>query len=482
MPRTFTEDEVRKSIEEAVAPLRARIAELEAEVVRLHAENARLQAEIAHLKKDSSTSSKPPSSDIVKPPRPVAAGGKGRKRRRGGQPGHDRHLRPSFPPEKVDQTRICEWTGEPLGPEWVATDEFRTIQQVDLAEKLVEVTEYRARLYRSSKTGEVIAAPFPEEVVRAGLIGPRLSALIAYQKGACHMSYTSIEKFLGDVLHLDLSRGQLAKVIQKVSTALGPSHEQLAAALPQQAVLNVDETGHPECGKDLWTWGFHAPGGEGFTWFHIDPSRGSEVLKEFLGETFAGVLGCDYFSAYRKFLDDTDAVMQFCWAHLIRDVKFLTTLSDAVTRRFGERLLATIKVLFRTWHRRGPMPDKRWKGEAERAQKAILKVVRRPPPRSEAENIAKRFRAHGEYYFTFLKVPGVEPTNNAMERGFRHLVIDRKVTQGTRGERGRRWCERIWTALATCAQQGRSAFQFIYHSIVAYFTNHLFPSLLPQGP
>lgn len=476
MPRTFTEDEVRELTEAALAPLRARIAELEAKVAALEAENAR-------LKKDSSTSSKPPSSDIVKPPRPPASGGRRGKRRQGGQPGHRQHLRPSFPPEQVDHfPPIFEWTGEPLGPEWVATDEFRTIQQVELAEKLVEVTEYRARLYRSWKTGEVIAAPFPEEVVRAGLIGPRLTALIAYQKGACHMSYTSIENFFGDVLRVDVSRGQLAKVIQKVSTALGPSHEQLAAALPQQAMLNVDETGHPECGKDLWTWGFHAPGPQGFTWFHIDPSRGSEVLREFLGETFAGVLGCDYFSAYRKFLDETDAVMQFCWAHLIRDVKFLTTLPDAVTRRFGERLLATIKVLFRTWHRRGPTPDKRWRREAERAQKAILKVVRRPPPRSEAENIAKRFREHGQYYFTFLKVPGVEPTNNAMERGFRHLVIDRKVTQGTRGERGRRWCERIWTVLATCAQQGRSAFQFIYHSIVAYFTDHLFPSLLPQGP
>jgi transposase len=475
MPRTFTEDEVRTLIEAAVAPLRERIAELEAKIAALEAENAR-------LKKDSSTSSKPPSSDIVKPPRPPVVAGKRRKRRRGGQPGHHRHLRPSFPPEQVDQTRICAWTGEPLGPEWVATEDFRTIQQVDLREKLVEVTEYRARLYRSWKTGEVIAAPFPEEVVRAGLIGPRLSALIAYQKGACHMSYTSIEKFFGDVLDLDVSRGQLAKVVQKVSTALGPSHEQLAAALPQQAILNVDETGHPECGKELWTWGFHAPGPQGFTWFHIDPSRGSEVLKEFLGETLAGVLGCDYFSAYRKFLDETDAVMQFCWAHLIRDVKFLTTLPDPVTGRFGERLLATIKVLFRTWHRRGPMPDERWKRQAERAQKAILKVARRAPPRSEAENIAERFRKHGEYYFTFLRVPGVEPTNNAMERGFRHLVIDRKVTQGTRGEPGRRWCERIWTVLATCAQQLRSAFELIHQTIVAYLTDQPLPSLLPMPP
>ena len=454
MPRTFTEDEVRELIE---------------------AENAR-------LKKDSSTSSKPPSSDIVKPPRSPAPAGKPRKRRHGGQPGHDRHLRPSFPPAQVDDTRICEWRGEPLGPEWVATDEFRTIQQVDLAEKVVEVTEYRARLYRSWKTGEVIAAPFPEEVVRAGLIGPRLSALIAYQKGDCHMSYTSIEKFFDDVLHLDVSRGQLAKVVQKGSAALGPCYAQLQAALPEQRMLNVDETGHPECGKKLWTWGFHAPGAEGFTWFRIDPSRSSEVLKEFLGETFSGVLGCDYFSAYRKFLDETSAVMQFCWAHLVRDVKFLTTLSDPVTCRFGGKPLAAIELLFRVWHRRNAEPSQRWKRDAEWAQKEVLQVVRRAPSRSEAQNIAERCREYGEYYFTFLKVPGVEPTNNAMERGFRHLVIDRKVTQGTRGEPGRRWCERIWTVLETCAQQARSAFQFIYRSIAAHFTHQSFPSLLPQGP
>ena len=98
-------------------------------------------------------------------------------------------------------------------------------------------------------------------------------------------------------------------------------------------MINIDETGHPENGKKLWTWGFHVPGSRGFTWFHIDPSRSTEVLYGFLGETFPGVIGCDYYSVYRKFLDETDAVMQFCWAHLIRDVKFLTTLSDPVTRR-----------------------------------------------------------------------------------------------------------------------------------------------------
>ena len=79
-------------------------------------------------------------------------------------------------------------------------------------------------------------------------------------------------------------------------------------------------------------------------------------------------------------------------------------------------------------------------------------------------------------------MPGVEPTNNAMEQRMRFVAIDRKITQGTRGERGRRWCERMWTVLATCAQQGRSAFEFLYHSIVAYFTKQPSPSLLPLPP
>ena len=153
-----------------------------------------------------------------------------------------------------------------------------------------------------------------------------------------------------------------------------------------------------------------------------------------------------------------------------------------MTRRFGEKLLATIKQLFRTWHRREQVRPELWRREADQAKRAVLKVVRRPPCRCEAQNIAKRFRQYAEHYFRFLDTPDVEPTNNAMEQRFRFVVIDRKITQGTRGETGRRWCERIWTVLASCAQQRRSAFEFLYESIVTHFTNQASPSLLPLPP
>jgi transposase len=349
-------------------------------------------------------------------------------------------------------------------------------------EKLFEVTEYCARCYRNCRTGEVIAASLPGEVAKAGLVGTRLSALIAYQKGACHMSYGGIERFLDDVLDLKLSRGYLAKVVQKMSAALATGHEELRHALPRQPMLNIDGTGHPENGKKLNVWGFHAPGVQGYTFFHIDPSKSADILKQFLGETFAGVVGCDYAGEYRRFTAETDAVLQFCWAHLIRDVKFLTTLPDPVTYRFGGKLLEKIKGLFRLWHRRETTLAERWQQEATNARQDILHTLRRAPLRAEVQNLAQRFRDHGSYYFTFLERPGVPPTNNGIEQQFRFIVIDRKVTQGTRGEPGRRWCERIWTALATCAQRGRSAFAYLLQSLDAHFQRRAGPSLLAVPP
>ena len=112
----------------------------------------------------------------------------------------------------------------------------------------------------------------------------------------------------------------------------------------------------------------------------------------------------------------------------------------------------------------------------------MLDRAKRAPSRTEAQNIQERFREHGTHYFTFLKTPGIEPTNNAMEQRMRFVAIDRKITQGTRGERGRRWCERMWTLLTTCVQQGRSAFTFLHQSLLAYFKQQPSPTLLSLPP
>ncbi len=459
-----------------------RIAELEAEVAELKAQVARLSELVAKLSKNSSNSSKPPSSDIVKPPKTKPKGKRKKERRKiGGQEGHPKHERDPFAIE--DLSDVWEYHLDRCpdcgGRVKRAKAEARVVQQVEVVESPIRIDEHRGLAYYCRRCEKVHYAPLPAEVSKGGLVGPRLTALVAYLKCGCHASFSTIRKFLRDVMKITISRGQLAKVIRKVSRALQGVYDDLLDRLPTEAWLNVDETGHKENKKRLWTWCFRA---ELYTLFKIDSSRGSKVLLEVLGEEFNGVLGCDYFSAYRKYMKDIGVAVQFCLAHLIRDVKFLTTLPDRATRRYGERVLDGLRRLFDVIHRRATMTEVGFNRTLEQARRDLIAVATRAPDRRQAQNLAKRFDLHGEAYFRFITTPGIEPTNNLAEQAIRFVVIDRRITQGTRSEVGRQWCERIWTVMATCAQQGRSVFDFLERVVHAHFNSQPIPSLLLAEP
>ena len=196
-----------------------------------------------------------------------------------------------------------------------------------------------ARVVRSSTT-----APLPIGIERGRLVGPKLTTLIAYLKGVCHASFSTIRKFIRDVVRLTISRGQLSAIIGKVTRALEQPYQELLDRLPDEEHLNVDETGHKQNRLRMWTWCFRA---ELYTLFKIDPTRSTDVLIKVLGTEFDGVLGCDYFSSYRSYMDRFDVTIQFCLAHLIRDVKFLTTLPDARDRAYGERLREALRRALR---------------------------------------------------------------------------------------------------------------------------------------
>jgi transposase len=214
--------------------------------------------------------------------------------------------------------------------------------------------------------------------------------------------------------------------------------------------------------------------------FKIDSTRSGDVLLEVLGEEFNGVLGCDYYSAYRRYMRECNIVVQFCLAHLIRDVKYLMTLPDARDRAYGERMREALRAMFGIIHRRDTLPEWAFMVRLSEARDEVMRQALETAPATRAsQNIAERFRKHGHAYFTFVTTPGVEPTNNLAEQAIRFVVIDRRITQGTRGEKGRRWCERIWTVIATCCQQGRSVFDYLSDAVAAYFHGAAAPSLLP---
>jgi len=453
------------------------VEQLRAEVAQVRTELAATKAELAAAKKNSSNSSKPPSSDIVKPPRTKTQG----KRQRGGQPGHSRHERPAFDALRIDETVNYTLSGCPDcgGHLELSGRAPRVLQQVELVPKLIEAVEHRGLAYWCAHCQKTHYGVIALDVRQAGLIGPGLTTLIAYLKAVGHCSFSTIRKFVRDVLGLQVSRGHLAKLIAKVSDSLEFAYQSLLDMLPKQHVVNADETGHKDNGQVLWTWCFRAPL---FTLFKISPSRGSDVLVDVLGKEFNGVLGCDYFSAYRKYLGDCNVLVQFCLAHLIRDIKFLTTHPDSRTRAYGARVLEAVRELFAVIHRRESMRASAFQTALENAGDELwAAAIWRVPNSKEAHNLCDRFEKHGASYIRFITTPGIEPTNNLAEQAIRFVVLDRHVTQGTRSEVGQRWSERIWTVIATCTQQGRDLFPFLLEAVTAFVQGQPLPTLQPNS-
>ena len=474
------------------APITDRERELDAKNRRLESVNSKqqirlatLEVEIKRLKellaracKTSRNSSKRPSSDIVKPPQKRRSS----ERKIGAQPGHPKHERTPFPPNKINKTVDYELQCCPdcMGPVRESEGTLPSvIQQVEIVAAPVEITEHRARWYWCAKCLKPHCS-MPAAVEKAGLCGPQLTAWIGYLKGGCHASFSTIRKFVRDVLGVQISRGMLNKVINKVSKALEDPWEELRMLLPLADILNIDETGHKENKQRMQTWCFRA---REYIVFKIAESRGTAVLLETLGADFGGVIGCDYFSSYRCYMKEFGGVLQFCLAHLIRDVKFLLALPDAATRMYGARFLKSLSELFRIIHRREELTAPVFRQCLEAQRLEILRVAQIEVPASkEAQNLAYRLREHGESYFRFITTPGLEPTNNLAEQAIRFVVIDRLITQGTRSEKGRKWCERIWTVMATCRQQGVSAYHFIRDAVQAYMTGTPAPCLINASP
>ena len=139
--------------------------------------------------------------------------------------------------------------------------------------------------------------------------------------------------------------------------------------------------------------------------------------------------------------------------------------------------------LFRHWHRvrDGTSPWSSFRGAMSRLRREVKRALSEGSRCRCAKTAATCFEILKveEGLWTFARVEGVEPTNNAVERALRHAVIWRRISGGTDSVDGSRFVERMLTVVATCRQQGRNVLDYLSTYFAAECRGQAIPSLLP---
>jgi transposase len=434
---------------------------------------AQLQREVAELKarldKDSTNSSIPPSASHPHakpaPPKPKS------KRRRGGQPGHDKHARALIPADQC-QTIVpclpahCRRCGQPLS----GCDPQPLRHQVwELPDIQPVVNEYqRHRLVCAcgcSTCGQLPAG------VASGQAGPRLAAFAGLLMACFRQSKRRAAQFLATILNQPASAAWMVLLQNRCAGALQPAYDELAATLPGQAVLHIDESPTKEGPARGWVWTVVA---KTFTLFACRTSRGADVPKQLLGENYPGIIHCDRAKMYWRF-----GRLQWCWAHLKRDFQALIDDPCHTRKRLGRDLMRPTKELFALWRRvrDGTISRRTFVLRMQPIRHAVEMLLLRGYFDGRTRGICKELWKHRGHLWSFVDVEGVEPTNNAAERALRHAVIWRKLSFGTQSAAGSRFVERMLTVIETCRRAGRNAFAWLTAAVRAHFRCETAPPL-----
>jgi transposase len=484
-------------LEKQVKEQQKKIAEEEKKITEGEKKIADLERRLALRGRNSTNSSKPPSSDgLAGPERKRGCGKpKSKKRRRsGGQKGHPGHSRPLFPPEKVDRVvevlpdscGHCQKSFAGDGDILTTQGEPWRYQVTELPEIKPLVTEYQMKTVIFPCCNKPTKAQLPAEV--KGQFGERLTASIAYMKVRCNIPQRPMQCLLEEVMGTSVSQGGMQKIWEEASAAVAAPCEELEQALPEQPVLNCDETSSRTNKEKRWLWVFVA---QTFVYFSIEISRSTEVLDRLL-KHFSGILGADRMASYQKFVKGkAEILMQFCWAHFKRDLLGALEVARTVQgKRFCRDALAEEKKLFRLWHRfrnqtssRGspPLTRKQLIKEARPIQKQLLRMAKRNLncKDKEARNLATALSEHHDKFFTFIYHEGVEPTNNVSERAVRNHVQRRKISFGNRSRNGELALARLLSVHATCRLQKRSSLHYLIEAVRCHRAGKPAPSLLP---
>ena len=443
----LTREQLEEALSDAVSEISAlksrhgrQLAELREEFM---AEISALKARLAYYENPHS----PPSADSLEWRRlKKERNGVRSERKPGGQPGH-RGASRAHAPEKRRLHRFegrprCARCGRKAGID-------RKPVTRDIVEIQVTATETRHHIQTATCDSCGTVRQAPNDLPKSGSYGRNLIGMITSLRAA-RVPFEGISGILQETAGIGIAKSTVINRTGRLCDYMQATAGRIRGNVKRSGNVGIDETSGNMAGRRIWAWILQA--GKNVAIIY-NKSRGSLVLDRHM-DRYGGVVTSDKFSVYRRF--DPGGRHQLCWAHELRQLRHAAQGNDApLSAKILHRQVLGIygrACKAGAGGRHSAALRRRFESE----MRCLLFRYRDAGGTPLAKPV-NRLSTSLPHLFTFLEYPGVDPTNNASERGLRHVVVSRKISGQIKG--GELWMDR-WSAFMTCVltwrMQGKS--------------------------
>lgn len=418
------------------------IVELETELRKIRQHNITQQKEIEKLKKEKDKAERErdmyrkmlfkKNKEKKELPTRDAQGLLQIKTKRGGTKGHKGKSRslPSSAPTHIQRVFFthCPTCSNLL--KRTASSDHHIVEDIPEPQTTpVIVTRYEKERQWCTHCKREVVAVAPEEIP-GSRFGIHLIVYVVILKYGCNMSFAAITLLLFQTYTLVISAGALVQILQRARDYLGEKYDQIRDAVRASPIKHADETGWRVDGINSWVWAFLT---KKEVYLTIEESRGGGIPKRELEGTHAeDVLVRDDYKGYQKL----PLKHQSCWAHLLR--KSHEAVEDKQASEEMKELHGALKALFGILHQTVQQPFQKQTRMSiyQTSWSSLSTIIAKAYQSEDAQEVQTRIKNQGKNLLTARLYADVPLTNNLAERSLRPLVVQRKMSGGSRSWEG----------------------------------------------
>jgi transposase len=449
-----------------------RIGELEKQVAAQAVTIQKLRDELA---KNSSNSSKPPSSDGLKKPRTRSLRQKG-QRPLGGQPGHKGNtLKMVAEPDHIEPHPVINCPHCQIDLSAIEATGHEKRQVFDIPPLHLEVTEHQAEIKQCPGCGQQVKGIFPAYITQPTQYGPRLKAQASYLNNYHFIPLDRTEELLTDFYGQSPSEPAVITANNQLVGQIDPTLENIRQQLIANDVVHFDESGLRVAGQLHW---LHVASTPHLTHYHVHRKRGQigmaagEILPQFQGHAVH-----DHWASYLQF---DNCQHDFCNAHHLRELQFIAEqYQQTWATEMGQLLLDIKDEVASTPEPATSLPSARLTHYAAEYDKLIAAGLTAnplpddPPPKkrgrpkqSPPRNLLDRLVKHKSGVLAFMYDFRVPFDNNLAERDVRMVKVKQKVSGAFRTPTGADTFCAIRSYISTVRKHGHNVIDAMYDAFI----------------